>query len=197
MPLKNLILVRRPFFFAETWIETMSYKLHMIPKSQIDHSTLFEPAPQVIDGKIYFLENYSTKQEGSPQIRQVLAFDLSTMKLMLLWTQNIDSQSWAEVKTEASPNLTKIGRTIFYNNHLLFYPIVENDIPIFGEFWSLLLSIFFQIFHSQKARSSKTLQIFFNFTDCQQSSTDHERVLFRSSLFRYFLRSWISNHPGT
>ena len=61
----------------------MTCKLHNIPKSQTDYSLLFEPFPQVIDGKIYFLENYNVRPKDSPPMRQALAFDLGIMILTL------------------------------------------------------------------------------------------------------------------
>jgi len=139
------------FLCFQTMIESMSFSLHTIQKCQIDLDLIFELFPQVIDGKIYFLENYNRRQNDSPPIRQVLAFDLGAIRfLFFITTNNLDSLSWTEVETESFPNLKKIGRTYCYNNHLVFYPIVDGETSIFGEFWSLSLRIIFQVFCQPK-----------------------------------------------
>jgi len=82
-PSVNLTWVRKFLFFAATRIESMSSKLHTIPKSPTSHRLVFDPLPQVIDGKIYFLEILNLRPQDSPPMKQVLAFDLGIMRFIV------------------------------------------------------------------------------------------------------------------
>ncbi len=64
----------------------MTEKLHAIPKAPTERALLFEPCPQVIDGKIYFFERLNERPKDGPPIRQVLAFDLGILRFFFFFS---------------------------------------------------------------------------------------------------------------
>ena len=129
------------FFFVKTLIESLSYTLHPLSKSPAEGSLIFEPLPQVVNRKIYFVENTPFRSEDKPLIRQVLAFDLGILRLFFILINSLDSQNWTEINTESFPDLRFVGRMLYSKNHLIFNAIIEKEIFVHGEFWSLSLSI--------------------------------------------------------
>ncbi len=57
----------------------MSFQWHPIPKCPIDYPLMLQACSQVIDEKIYLLEDKSKRPKDGPLIkRQVLAIDLGS-----------------------------------------------------------------------------------------------------------------------